>query len=161
EVKELVQKTKTTTFYVTHDQVEAMTLGDRVAVLDKGRLQQVAPPRDLYTSPANVFVAGFIGNPPMNLFPSRLDVAEGREVLRVSDQAFPAGDPPPRVPRRVPLTVGVRPEALRIGAAGPGTLRAVVEQVENLGHETLAHVRVGDVALVARVEGMAAVAIGE
>jgi ABC-type sugar transport system ATPase subunit len=161
EVKELVRKTKTTTFYVTHDQVEAMTLGDRVAVLDKGRLQQVAPPRELYTAPANVFVAGFLGSPPMNLFPSRLDVADGRQVLRVSDQALAVGDPPASVPRRVPLTAGVRPEAVRIGPPEPGTLRAIVEQVENLGHETLAHVRIGDVALVARVEGMAALAIGE
>src|SRR5438094_3846178 len=70
EIGELQARTHTTMIYVTHDQVEAMTLGDRVAVLDRGRLQQVAPPRDLYDRHANAFVAGFIGNPPMNLFPT-------------------------------------------------------------------------------------------
>src|SRR5438105_10865272 len=72
EIKELQARTRTTMMYVTHDQVEAMTLGDRVVVLDRGRVQQVAPPRGLYERPANVFVAGFIGNPPMNLFPARV-----------------------------------------------------------------------------------------
>src|SRR5439155_287139 len=74
EIGELQARTHTTMMYVTHDQVEAMTLGDRVAVLDRGRVQQVAPPRDLYDRPANAFVAGFIGNPPMNLFPTRLSL---------------------------------------------------------------------------------------
>src|SRR5574340_1075994 len=77
EIGDLQHRTRTTMIYVTHDQVEAMTLGDRVAVLDRGRLQQVAPPRELYDRPANVFVAGFIGHPPMNLFPAQLAIAEG------------------------------------------------------------------------------------
>src|SRR3989442_11612485 len=68
EIKELQQRTRTTMVYVTHDQVEAMTLGDSVAVLNQGRLQQVAPPREIYESPANAFIAGFIGNPPRNPF---------------------------------------------------------------------------------------------
>src|SRR3989449_3365971 len=72
EIKELQQRTRTTMIYVTHDQVEAMTLGDRVAVLDRGRLQQIAPPGALYERPTNVVVASFIGNPPMNLFPARV-----------------------------------------------------------------------------------------
>src|SRR5512134_2513017 len=75
EIAELRRRTRTTMLYVTHDQVEAMTLGDRVAVLQKGRLQQVAAPRELYARPANAFVAGFIGSPPMNLVPASL--AEG------------------------------------------------------------------------------------
>jgi multiple sugar transport system ATP-binding protein len=156
ELKTLLRDTRTTTFYVTHDQVEAMTLGDRVAVLDHGRLQQVAPPREVYTTPANAFVAGFMGNPPMNLFPARLDDQDGRLVLRVGDQTLPAGDRP-RAPRRVPLTAGVRPEAFRVGTDG---LRAVVEHVENLGHETLVYARAGDVTLVARVAGMPELAVG-
>src|SRR2546425_10445911 len=97
-----------------------MTLGDRVAVLDRGRVQQVATPRDLYDRPANAFVAGFIGNPPMNLFPTRLCVDDGgRGVLRVGDQLvaiasdqLPAGAARPGVDRT--LIAGVRPEALRL-----------------------------------------------
>src|SRR5262249_30679015 len=84
EIKDIQQRTGTTMIYVTHDQVEAMTFGDRVAFLDRGRLQQVATPRDLFESPENVFVAGFIGNPPMNLFPARL-------VLERTDARLTAG----------------------------------------------------------------------
>src|SRR6184192_4141226 len=100
EIKELQQRTRTTMVYVTHDQVEAMTLGDRVAVLDAGRLQQVAPPRELYERPANVFVAGFIGNPPMNLFPTRLSTddrgraAPAREPRFAAHRGCAAGGPP-------------------------------------------------------------------
>src|SRR5262249_39386293 len=72
EIAELQHTTRTTMLYVTHDQVEAMTLGERVAVLDGGRLQQLASPRDLYDRPVNAFVAGFIGNPPMNLLSGRV-----------------------------------------------------------------------------------------
>ncbi|HNW78823.1 MAG TPA: ABC transporter ATP-binding protein [Candidatus Competibacteraceae bacterium] len=87
ELGELLERLGATTLYVTHDQAEAMTLGDRVAVLNQGRLQQVAPPRELYARPANVFVAGFIGNPPMNLLPARLlhDAPEGPR-LRLGEQ---------------------------------------------------------------------------
>jgi multiple sugar transport system ATP-binding protein len=140
EIKEIQRRTGTTTIYVTHDQVEAMTLGDRVAVLDRGRLQQVAPPRDLYEHPANVFVAGFVGNPPMNLFPAAI-------------VASIASRPGAR-------TAGVRPEAVRLAADG-AALPAVVEHVENLGHETLVHARMADARLVARVDGMTALAPGE
>ena len=83
EIKELQTRTRTTMLYVTHDQVEAITLGHRVAILDRGRLQQVAPPREVYERPANAFVAGFIGNPPMNLFAVR---PTGDGVLAVGDQ---------------------------------------------------------------------------
>ncbi len=170
EIKELQQRTRTTMVYVTHDQVEAMTLGDRVAVLDAGRLQQVAPPRELYERPANVFVAGFIGNPPMNLFPTRLSTDDrGRVVMHVGGQTLPVGDaaaPRLRASLDSPLTAGVRPEALRVdaGELGDGAMRATVEHVEYLGHETLAHVSVeGDVGvrLIGRVEGMSGFTKGQ
>src|SRR5262245_49781517 len=122
EIKELQRRTRTTTLYVTHDQVEAMTLGDRVAVLNAGVLQQVAPPRELYDWPANPFVAGFIGNPPMNLFASRLDQVDGQFVLVVGDQVMAAGDVAD-MPRRVPLTAGVRPEHVTIVDDGDAALR--------------------------------------
>jgi ABC-type sugar transport system ATPase subunit len=160
EIKELQGRTGTTMLYVTHDQVEAMTLGDRVAVLDRGALQQVAPPHDLYEAPANAFVAGFVGNPPMNLFPSRLvggpAVAVGGVAVPVAPERA-AGFPPGTA-----LTAGVRPEAIAVTpAATPGTVPATVEHVENLGHETLVHVAVEGVRLVARAAGMAAFAKGE
>jgi multiple sugar transport system ATP-binding protein len=174
EIGELQRRTGTTMIYVTHDQAEAMTLGQRVAVLKDGRVQQVAPPRQLYERPANVFVAGFIGNPPMNLFPTRFSTdARGRSGLLVGTQTLPftgyeGRATLERAKTEATLTAGVRPEALPVAAAeaGNGTLAVTVEYVEYLGHETLAHVRVagagddGAVPLVARLQGMHAFAKG-
>ena len=159
EIKELQRRTKTTMIYVTHDQVEAMTLGDRVAVLNLGRLQQVAPPQEVYERPANAFVAGFIGNPPMNLFPTRLvQDSRGGVRMRIGGHAVPVDVPGTAV--AAARTGGVRPEALGLaGGAGEDTVQATVEHVESLGHETLVYVRVPggedqEVRLVARVDGM-------
>jgi ABC-type sugar transport system ATPase subunit len=122
EIAELRRRAPVTMLYVTHDQVEALTLGDRVAVLERGRLQQVASPAELYARPANRFVAGFIGSPPMNFLPARLlpGAPGGGEAL-----------------------AGVRPESVSLGAPGEASaLAAIVEQLEPLGHETLVHVRI-------------------
>jgi len=158
EIQELQARTGTTMVYVTHDQVEAMTLGHRVAVMDRGRLQQVATPRALYEEPANVMVAGFIGNPPMNLFPARL----GTAGLRVGDRTLAVA-----APAAAPAegwTAGVRPEAIGLVAADAAdAVRATVAHVEPLGHETLAHVRVDGPdapAIVARLPGMPPLAAG-
>jgi multiple sugar transport system ATP-binding protein len=156
EIGELQERTKTTMMYVTHDQIEAMTLGHRVAVMDKGRLQQVATPRDIYDAPANAFVAGFMGNPPMNLFATRVRVDDRGATLTIGAQTIVipralAAALPPGV-REGSLTAGIRPEHLRLGdtssAASPdaASFAAVVEHVEWLGHETLAYVRVDDAA---------------
>jgi multiple sugar transport system ATP-binding protein len=161
EIAELQRRTKTTMLYVTHDQVEAMTLGERVAVLNAGRLQQVATPRELYDRPANAFVAGFIGNPPMNLLPGRIvagaiEVAGGRLPLP-NDARVPAG-------ANGTVTVGVRPEALTLAADGaPSSLHLTVEHIEWLGHETLAHLRPpsGDARVIARLPGMHALEPGQ
>jgi ABC-type sugar transport system ATPase subunit len=119
EIAELRRRAPTTMLYVTHDQVEALTLGDRVAVLERGRLQQVATPHELYQRPANRFVAGFIGSPPMNFVPARR-----LPGVRAPEDAV----------------AGVRPEAVRLAASGAnGALVATVETVEVLGHETLVH----------------------
>ncbi|HXC51306.1 MAG TPA: ABC transporter ATP-binding protein [Candidatus Limnocylindrales bacterium] len=156
EIAELQQRTQTTMIYVTHDQVEAMTLGHRVAVLDRGVLQQAAPPAELYDRPLNAFVAGFIGNPPMNLL--RAAAADGvasvtgtGEHIRIDHSTRLAQkdgggrDLPGRL-----AWIGVRPEALSLAphrgdaATGAnGTLAAEVEHVELLGHETLVHARLG------------------
>jgi ABC-type sugar transport system ATPase subunit len=160
--------------YVTHDQVEAMTLGHRVAVLDHGRLEQVGAPREVYERPASAFVAGFLGSPPMGLFPTRASrTADGAIALAIGGQqlALPA-DHPARAALAArlgePLTAGLRPEALGITRRHEpdGSLVARVGHAESLGHETLAHVIVpgsgetADVRLVARLPGLAALAPG-
>jgi ABC-type sugar transport system ATPase subunit len=146
EIGELQRRTSTTMLYVTHDQVEAMTLGARVTVLDRGRIQQVSAPRELYEHPANVFVAGFIGNPPMNLFPLRVSIDGRRPHLDLAGQPLPIVTDDALVAALGPLadralTGGVRPEALRLARPGESSIRARVEHTEALGHETLATVR--------------------
>jgi multiple sugar transport system ATP-binding protein len=141
----------TTTIYVTHDQVEAMTLGDRVAVMKKGVLQQVADPQVLYEHPVNLFVAGFIGSPAMNLLEGRVEEAGGGLRFVLGSQRVPvtadllARRPAIRsyVGRRV--VVGIRPEDLedaalvRGGAADAPKLSSTVELVESMGSEVLVH----------------------
>jgi multiple sugar transport system ATP-binding protein len=136
EVVELQDRLGVTTVYVTHDQVEAMTMGDRVAVLKDGVLQQCAPPSDLYHRPVNVFVAGFIGSPAMNMIAvdDERPVKIGGHLIRLDDQgqaALPGGDGP--------LTIGLRPEALRIGE---GPLEGRIRVVEDLGSEVFVHVTI-------------------
>jgi ABC-type sugar transport system ATPase subunit len=171
EVGELQRRMGTTMLYVTHDQVEAMTLGERVAVLDRGRLQQVATPRELYERPVSAFVAGFIGNPPMSLFETRAVPGDGGGLaLVVGNQrlALPAGHPAlPALARRRDerLTAGLRPESLGpAGGDGP-SLEAELAYAESLGHETLVHVTVPRtegpaISLVARLPGLPELAPG-
>jgi ABC-type sugar transport system ATPase subunit len=163
EIAELQRRTGTTMLYVTHDQVEAMTLGERVAVLDRGRLQQIAAPRELYARPTNRFVAGFIGSPPMNLLPGRVHAdADGRALVLVAGQAMALPETlaaAARAQGSALVTWGVRPEQLRLATPHPGTLRARVVHLEFLGYEVLAHLALeageGDsleARLVARLE---------
>jgi len=154
ELSKLHKRLGTTVVYVTHDQVEAMTMGDRIAVLEAGRLQQVGPPLEVYERPANVFVAGFIGTPPMNLLPARLS----------GDGARLAGDgfdlPVPAAYRgrlaAEDLVLGIRPEHLHLsagearGETAPLTL--TVEIVETLGHDAIAHGRVGGEMVAASLD---------
>jgi ABC-type sugar transport system ATPase subunit len=146
EIAELKRRTGTTMLYVTHDQVEAMTLGERVAVLHEGRLQQVAPPRELHARPANLFVAGFIGSPPMNLLPARLveDGGEGPALELAGERLALPMALLPAARASGSLVLGLRPEALRISPpARPGALRARVLHLEFLGHELLAYLALG------------------
>jgi len=169
EIAELQARIKTTMIYVTHDQTEAMTLGHRVAVMDKGRLQQVAPPRELYDAPANAFVAGFIGTPPMNLVPTRVRLADGGASLDIGVQRI-VGETTDmlRVAADKQVTLGIRPEHLRLATPG-GRARAfdaTVEHVEWLGHETLAYVHVAGrgtdpVQMIARLPGMQSLSSGD
>ena len=137
EVVELQTRLGVTTVYVTHDQVEAMTMGDRVAVLKDGLLQQVDAPGTLYHQPSNLFVAGFIGSPAMNLVP----VGDERP-LRLGDVelSFDGAAQSALSNGAGEITVGFRPEALRVGGGGP--LKATIRTVEDLGPEVFVHVAI-------------------
>jgi len=164
EIAALQRNLGVTTVYVTHDQVEAMTMGDRVAVMKDGVLQQCDTPQTLYDEPANVFVAGFIGSPSMNLLEGT--VADGGVRLG-STTVLAAADL--RVPAGTAVTVGVRPESLAITSGGGG-IPATVSMVEELGSEAFVHARLadgvepavkGEDTIVARFEPRTAPAAGE
>lgn len=138
DIVALQDRLSTTTLYVTHDQVEAMTMGDRIAVMSHGTLQQVAAPEDLYAFPANTFVAGFLGSPGMNLLPGRITPGGSGEetTVEVSGGSLPL---PPALRAAVgagtrDVVVGLRPESLYLDAQGP--LACEVTIVELLGAET-------------------------
>jgi len=141
EIKELHQRLKVTTVYVTHDQIEAMTMADKIVVMNHGVVEQIGPPLELYDRPANLFVAGFIGSPAMNMF-------EGR----IEDGAFRMGDgsawPLPANgsgARPAEVIYGIRPEHLRIDPSGIPT---EVQVVEPTGSETQVVLRRGDTAML-------------
>ena len=143
DIVALQERLGTTTLYVTHDQVEAMTMGHRIAVLDHGVLQQVAPPQSLYDRPGNTFVAGFLGSPGMNLFNGELDGDGDRSEVRVAGGTVPLPPALGALAGWAPtLTVGARPETLTLDPAG--TLEATVVIVEALGAEAHVICRLAD-----------------
>ena len=158
ELKKIHNRLSTTAIYVTHDQVEAMTLGDRVVVMKDGVVQQVGEPLELYNAPVNRFVAGFIGSPAMNFATVRVTDANG--VVRADNAGFGIEVAPELAPRLLPyagrdITMGIRPEDLRVAnGSDPAGLcfDAVVEVVERLGSETLLDLQVGAQTMVAAVE---------
>jgi multiple sugar transport system ATP-binding protein len=154
EIARLHQRLGTTTVYVTHDQVEAMTMGTRIAVMDKGELQQVGAPQDLYESPKKLFVAGFIGSPAMNF----VNVERDGDTVKGDGVTFPV---PTRYRSDVEgvgkVVAGFRPEHLELGdLPNSATIRAKADVVEFLGDEELLHVTVqgheGDVVAVVSSE---------
>jgi multiple sugar transport system ATP-binding protein len=162
EIARLHQETRTTMVYVTHDQVEAMTLADRIVVLNAGRVEQVGAPLELYHRPANLFVAGFIGSPQMNFLASEVraigsavlcNLPDGEAVpVPVSAEGVRAGDP---------VTLGVRPDHLRVEQGRPA-LHGRIELIEQLGDSHLLHVRTASrQILTARAAGDAAHRIGD
>jgi multiple sugar transport system ATP-binding protein len=158
ELKKLHQRLGTTAIYVTHDQVEAMTLGDRVVVMKDGLVQQVGEPLELYNTPATKFVAGFIGSPAMNFATLALAGSDG--TLRALGEGIDLKLPEALAGRLRPyagqeVTLGIRPEDLRLASEGVTSglaLDAVVEVVEKLGSEILLDVRVGASSMVAALE---------
>jgi multiple sugar transport system ATP-binding protein len=157
EIARLHQRLKTTVVYVTHDQVEAMTMGSRIAVMNEGLLQQVGTPQTLYDTPINRFVAGFIGSPSMNFVEVHMEgTGEGARLVGPADWSIP-------IPARYretatpkagkTLVAGFRPEHLDIGdgGSGVGSFRARADVVEYLGNEELLHINAADQDIVAIV----------
>jgi multiple sugar transport system ATP-binding protein len=169
EIKRVHQKVKTTTVYVTHDQVEAMTLADRVVVMNNGRIEQVGPPQELYHHPKTRFVAGFIGSPAMNFIPCRLEQNGSGLKVRVNDQILlpvPAAQAPRcRTAVGRDLLLGLRPEHLteprRNGADDGSEFSVTLDVVEPMGMETMVFFTVNGQEICARVEPSAARGPGE
>jgi multiple sugar transport system ATP-binding protein len=151
EIKRLQRRLEATTLYVTHDQTEAMTMADLVAVLRDGRLQQLAPPEELYERPANRFVATFVGNPPMNVLPGELD-PQGSS-FRIEGTAIPLGDRFGDCTEGGSVELGARPEDIGLVAIdAPGAVPAEVYVVEPMGNEVLVGALVGETRVTARAE---------
>jgi sn-glycerol 3-phosphate transport system ATP-binding protein len=157
EIQRLHRNLKTTSIFVTHDQVEAMTLADRVIVMNAGNVEQVGRPIEVYDNPASLFVAGFIGSPAMNLVAAR----------RVGDEVELGGSARLALPAELrnvapeAVIVGIRPEHLEIGKGeGPG-FQVTVETVEALGGHSLVHGTFGAATVVARMDSHGAPSPGE
>ena len=169
EISHLHQQLGATMIYVTHDQVEAMTMGQRIVVMKDGVVQQVDDPLTLYDRPANRFVAGFIGTPPMNFLPGAIAAQAGRLVFE-----SPEGFSSP-VPERLqatlaahagkPVILGLRPEDIGSAAAehlaGAPRLKAAVEVVELMGAESFVHLKIGQAACTSRVDAHRRFKVGE
>jgi len=158
ELKRLHERLETTAIYVTHDQVEAMTLGDRVVVMKDGWIQQVGEPLELYSRPANRFVAGFIGSPSMNFVETT--IADVNGGLWADTAGLRVKVPPASAARLGPykgqkVTLGIRPEDLRVASGADSadySFDTVVEVVEPLGSEILLDLKAGPNVMVARVD---------
>jgi len=153
ELEELHKKLQTTTIYVTHDQVEAMTLGDRIAVMKDGVIQQYAPPQETYDHPANQFVAGFIGSPAMNFLAASTSQEDGRTIL--SGAGFRITLPKERSRSDLPdrVVLGVRPEDLDVPVADPAdAITFTVSVKEQLGHALLVYGQIDEARLVASLD---------
>ena len=142
EIKALHQRLRSTTIYVTHDQVEAMTMADLVVVMNDGRIEQLGPPLELYDRPATVFVADFLGSPAMNLIAGTVAESEAGPVIDAGDDLTLPLSPGSAVQPGAEVVYGLRPEHLRIGD-GPAGLPATVSLVEPAGFETHLHADVG------------------
>jgi multiple sugar transport system ATP-binding protein len=168
EIKRVHQKVRTTTVYVTHDQVEAMTLADRVVVMNRGKIEQVGAPNFLYHSPATRFVAGFIGSPAMNFIPCKLEQAGDALNIRLTDKIVFAV-PAERVQRYKgavgkDLTFGIRPEHLTEaktnGSKNIATFDANVEVVEPMGNETMVFITISGAEVCCRTDPNANATVG-
>ena len=145
ELKRLVQELGVTTIYVTHDQIEALSMGDRIAVMDGGRLVQVDSPLTVYDHPADIFVGSFIGNPPMNFVEATVEVGDGTPVVRLSGGSFPLPIDDIRPLAERELMLGIRAENIEVRKEpGEALIRASVVVLEPLGSHNLLTVKTGN-----------------
>jgi sn-glycerol 3-phosphate transport system ATP-binding protein len=147
EIQKLHRRLATTSLYVTHDQVEAMTLAQRMIVMNAGRAEQIGTPMEVYRNPQTMFVAGFIGSPAMNFMPGKV-VGDGRIAL---DHGGEARSSPIALESGRPVTVGIRPEHFVPCGAQDAIVSGPVELVEQLGADALVHIGHGDQTVIARV----------
>ncbi|MCR6672080.1 ABC transporter ATP-binding protein [Devosia ginsengisoli] len=153
ELAQLHQRIGTTMIFVTHDQTEAMTLASRIVVMNNRRIEQIGTPMEVYSRPASRFVAAFVGSPSMNFLDvAEVSEAEGKALIHAGGGVVPTDIAISTLPSREGLTLGVRPDALKVVADG-GSLDGTVELVERLGDRTLLHVRLADGALVVAEDG--------
>ena len=151
ELIKLHHRLDTTMIYVTHDQIEAMTMGDRIVVMHEGSIRQVGTPLEVYDDPDDAFVAGFIGSPAMNLFDGTVEAGDGSATFRTDGLGIvlPAGHP---AARSGPVTIGIRPEFLDLQASeGAVAIPGRVEAVEHLGADTIVELETAGPTLVARL----------
>jgi len=153
EIKALHQRLKTTTVYVTHDQVEAMTMADRIAVVNDGRVEQLGTPLELYDRPANLFVAQFIGSPAMNILEGALAKSGDSSCVKALGQRWPVESSGGTDGQ--PVKYGIRPEHIGFAGRGSGGIAAEVVVVEPMGAQTELVVRVADVSLTVVTHGRA------
>ena len=146
EIGKLHGDLKSTMIYVTHDQVEAMTMADKIVVLNAGLVEQVGSPLELYHRPNNIFVAGFIGSPKMNFIPASVSASKGKSVTLAlpggNSISIPVANKPPAVGSK--LTLGVRPEHIELGNASKSALKGTVRAAEYLGSETMFYATLAD-----------------
>ena len=162
EIARLHKMLKATIIYVTHDQVEAMTLADRIVVMNQGLIEQVGKPLDLYYEPANLFVAGFIGSPAMNFFAARVESVGGGAARVVGETMQAMTLPTTLLAPGAELTIGVRPEHLASGAGGDFRTSGIVDLVERLGEASFAYVRrADDKRLVVEMRGRQTPGVGD
>ena len=166
EIKKLHQKLRATVVYVTHDQVEAMTLADRIVILNKGKVEQVGTPTEVYAAPANRFVAGFIGSPAMNMLPAEVAAdTSGRPCIVVAGTCLPVDSSSTIAsPPGTRVTFGIRPEDIAVlpdGIAAPATVEARITVVEPLGAEYLLSFAWNGHEIMAKIPGRALPDVGE
>jgi len=166
EIKKLHRKLKATVVYVTHDQVEAMTLADRVVILNRGRIEQIGTPMEVYAAPANLFVAGFIGSPAMNMIPAELaGPTAGQAQLVAAGASLPLDSRNPiAIVPGMKAVLGIRPEDIALlppGAEAPAWTEATVTTVEPLGAEFLLSFTLGAHEIMAKIAGRALPQVGD
>lgn len=163
EIKRLHKRLGATSIYVTHDQVEAMTLADRIVIMNEGRIEQMGSPMELFRNPANIFVAAFLGSPPMNLIKAKMVTGGDRPVAEVGGQKVTLA-PLPELANSVgrEVILGIRPEFVTIvDDSAPDILRIAVELVETLGSEALIHATFAGEPFVIRAETLGQLSINE